>query len=67
MREVAKADFDAALDDSRATVTPEMEAEYEKMRGELKKRAAAVHPIGFLSEAMLQSTRAEKHGGAGPG
>ena len=62
--EVAKADFDAALEDSRATVTPEMEAEYETMRGELKKRAAAVNPIGFLSADMLQSTRPAKHGTA---
>ena len=61
--QVTKADFDEALDDSRATVTPEMEAEYEKMRGELKKRAASVHQIGFLSEEMLHSTRAEKHPG----
>ena len=67
---VTKADFDEALDDSRATVTPEMEAEYEKMRGELKKRAAAVNPIGFLPSDMLQSTRAQKHGngdGKAPG
>ncbi|HEU4819818.1 MAG TPA: AAA family ATPase, partial [Qipengyuania sp.] len=61
--EVTKADFDESLDDSRATVTPEMEEEYEKLRGELKKRAAAVNPIGFLSADMLQSTRARKHGG----
>jgi transitional endoplasmic reticulum ATPase len=46
--EVTKADFDGALEDSRATVTPQMEEEYEKMRGELKKRAAAVNPIGFF-------------------
>jgi len=61
--EVARADFDEALDDSRATVTPQMEEEYEKMRGELKKRAAAVNPIGFLTEAMLTSTRPAKHSG----
>jgi transitional endoplasmic reticulum ATPase len=63
--EVSKADFEHALTDSRATVTAEMEAEYEKMRGELKKRAAAVNPIGFLSEGMVTSTRAEKHAPAG--
>jgi transitional endoplasmic reticulum ATPase len=65
VKEVTKADFDEALDDSRATVTPQMEEEYEKMRGELKKRAAAVNPIGFLSEGMVQSTRAAKHGDGG--
>ena len=65
--EVNKADFDAALKDSRATVTPEMEADYEKMRGELKKRAAAVNPIGFLPADMLQSTRVAKHGDGATG
>ena len=63
VNEVTKADFEEALNDSRATVTSEMEAEYEKMRGELKKRAAAVNPIGFLTEAMMTSTRPAKHGG----
>ena len=63
VKEVTKADFDEALDESRATVTPQMEEEYEKMRGELKERAAAVNPIGFLSEALLQSTRPAKHAG----
>ena len=54
-------DFAAALKDSRATVTPEMEDEYLKMRGELKKRAAAVQPIGFFSPDMLKPTREKKH------
>ena len=49
VKEVTAADFTEALKDSRATVTSKMEAEYKKMRGELKKRAAAVKPsIGFL-------------------
>ena len=42
-------------------MTPEMESEYLKMRGELKKRAAAVQPIGFLSPDMLTPTREKKH------
>ncbi|QKG71106.1 CDC48 family AAA ATPase [Erythrobacter mangrovi] len=61
VKTVAAADFEEALKDSRATVTPEMESEYRKMRGELKKRAAEVHPIGFLHEGMVESTRAAKH------
>jgi transitional endoplasmic reticulum ATPase len=62
--EVTAADFVEALKDSRATVTPEMEAEYAKMKGELKKRAAEVnlHPIGFLAPGMVESTRDRKHG-----
>ena len=62
VQNVTAADFAEALDDSRATVTVKMETEYKKMRGELKKRAAEVRPIGFLYEGMVESTRDEKHG-----
>ena len=58
---VAAADFVDALEDSRATVTEKMEAEYKKMKGELKARAMEVRPIGFLTDDMLQSTRDQKH------
>jgi len=60
--EVLAEDFAAALEDSRATVTPRMEAEYRKMRGELKKRAAEANPIGFFAPENLAPVRAEKHG-----
>lgn len=62
VKDVSKADFDDALQDSRATVTAEMEAEYQKMRGELKKRAVQAATIGFISEGMLSPLRASKHG-----
>ncbi len=58
---VTAADFEEALKDSRATVTPRMEAEYAKMKGELKKRAAEVHPIGFIHEGMVEPIREKKH------
>ncbi|MDE1468516.1 CDC48 family AAA ATPase [Aurantiacibacter sp. D1-12] len=58
---VSKSDFDEAMEDSRATVTAKMEVEYKKMKGELKKRAAAVKPIGFLTDGMVESTRDSKH------
>jgi transitional endoplasmic reticulum ATPase len=61
-KKVEMADFTAALADSRATVTAEMEAEYAKMKGELKKRAMAVPSIGFVAPGMLESTRDKKHG-----
>jgi len=61
VEEVTAADFAEALEDSRATVTPDMEAEYARMKGELKKRAAEVTPIGFVYEGMLESTREKKH------
>ena len=62
VKEVAAEDFEDALKDSRATVTSAMEAEYKKMRGELKKRAAQANPIGFFAPDTLEPTRASKHG-----
>ena len=62
---VTAADFAGALEGSRATVTEAMEAEYRKMKGELKKRAAEVHPIGFIHEGMVEPVRDRKHGSAG--
>ncbi len=61
VKRVSAADFAKALDDSRATVTEQMEAEYKSMRGELKKRAAEVNPIGFVFDGMVESTRDKKH------
>ena len=58
---VDASDFAEALEDSRATVTPEMEEEYGRMKGELKKRAMEVAPVGFLSPGMVSSTRERKH------
>lgn len=62
VQSVDNEDFVDALHDSRATVTAEMEEEYQRMRGELKKRAMEVSPIGFLSPGMVESTREKKHG-----
>ena len=59
---VTRADFEEALEDSRATVTEEMEAEYARMKGELKKRAMEVAPIGFIAPGMVESRRGSKHG-----
>ena len=59
---VAMADFEEALEDSRATVTEDMEAEYARMKGELKKRAMEVTPIGFIAPGMVESRRERKHG-----
>lgn len=59
--EVAARDFDEAMKDARATVTEAMEEEYRQMRGELKKRAAAVQPMGFIAPETLTPTREKKH------
>ena len=52
-REVTDADFTAALAEARASVTPEMEREYESMAARLKQDAASASPIGFVSPGML--------------
>lgn len=59
--EVIGADFTEALKDSRATVTAKVEAEYKKMQGELKARAAEVNPIGFLYDGQVAPLREKKH------
>lgn len=60
--QVSARDFQEAVADSRPTVTEVMEAEYGKMRGELKRRAVEVRSIGFIHEGMLESRREQKHG-----
>jgi transitional endoplasmic reticulum ATPase len=53
--QVTMADFEAALTETRASVTDEMLAEYERIQDTLK--ADAVRPtggIGFVSPGMLQ-------------
>ena len=45
---VTMAHFEAALNESRASVTPEAEQEYEQMSARLKQQAASLNPIGFL-------------------
>jgi len=44
---VTAADFDEALGEARASVTPEMERDYEQIAARLKQDAAAAQPIGF--------------------
>lgn len=51
---VTMAHFESALADSRATVTPEMEREYEQMASRLKQDAVALQPIGFIAPGMLR-------------
>jgi transitional endoplasmic reticulum ATPase len=53
-RAVTMAHFEEALADSRATVTSEMEQEYEAMSGRLKQQASAIQPLGFITPGMVQ-------------
>ena len=51
-------DFAAALADSRATVTEEMEREYERLQGSLKQDAhSATGGIGFIAPRALLHPR----------
>jgi transitional endoplasmic reticulum ATPase len=58
-REVSMADFLAALEDSRASVTPEMEKDYEQMGARLKQDAASLQPLGFISPGQLRPRDAD--------
>jgi transitional endoplasmic reticulum ATPase len=49
------------LTEGDVIVTKAMEAEDKQMRGELKKRAAAVQPMGFIAPETLTPTREKKH------
>ena len=59
---VNMAHFETALKASRASVTPEVEEEYETMEAKLKEKAMRVDPIGFVMPGMLTPTRDSKHG-----
>jgi transitional endoplasmic reticulum ATPase len=51
--EVTAADFDHALEETRASVTPDMEKEYEKIQSNLKQDAMSAGGMGFISPGML--------------
>jgi len=62
VRKVGQDDFEAALKDTRASVSEEMEREYESIEGQLKRQAARMGgSIGFIDEGMLKPINAEKH------
>ena len=47
------AHFEEALKDTRASVTPEMEAEYDRIQQSLKQEARSAGGIGFIQPGML--------------
>ncbi|HEX8309161.1 MAG TPA: CDC48 family AAA ATPase [Allosphingosinicella sp.] len=53
--QVTGSDFEMALDETRASVTPEMEKDYEKIQESLKRDAMSTGAggIGFISPGML--------------
>jgi transitional endoplasmic reticulum ATPase len=52
-KEVTMANFEEALKESRASVTPELERDYEQMASRLKQEAASIQPIGFIAPGQL--------------
>ena len=58
-REVDMAAFEEALMESRPSVTPETERDYEQMASRLKQDAHAVQPLGFVMPGQLMP-RGEK-------
>ncbi|MEH3106846.1 MAG: CDC48 family AAA ATPase [Sphingomonas fennica] len=52
-REVTADHFERALGETRASVTPEMEREYEQMAARLKQDALSIDPVGFIAPGML--------------
>jgi transitional endoplasmic reticulum ATPase len=54
--EVTMVEFEAALTETRASVTPEMEVEYERIQEHLKQDALGANSgIGFVTPGMLTS------------
>ena len=51
--------FEKALEDTRASVTPEMEREYEQIAANIKQDAMSLNPIGFIAPGQL-TPRGEK-------
>ncbi|PZO88041.1 MAG: AAA family ATPase [Sphingomonas sanxanigenens] len=51
--QVRMADFEDALQDTRASVTPELEREYAQIAAKLKQEARGIETIGFISPGML--------------
>jgi transitional endoplasmic reticulum ATPase len=60
-KKITKADFDAALAMTKASVTETMERDYEKLQGEIKQNALKLEPMGFLGAGQLKPVRDSKH------
>jgi transitional endoplasmic reticulum ATPase len=61
---VVMADFEAALSETRASVTPEMLEEYERIQQTLKSEAVRPTGIGFVLPGMLRSRGGDEKGPA---
>lgn len=57
VREVSMAHFRAALKDTRASVTEEMEAEYASIEATIRQKALATTPLGFVVPSPPAATK----------
>ena len=64
--EVTQADFDSALAETRASVTPEMLEEYNRIQQTLKSNAVRPTGIGFVLPGMLRSRTKKDEDSAAP-
>jgi transitional endoplasmic reticulum ATPase len=55
VEKIGMAHFEAALKETRASVTPEMEREYEQIESQLRQNAMSVDPIGFIAPGMVRA------------
>lgn len=55
-------DFEKALEETRASVTIDVEREYEEIAAKLKQDSLHLDQIGFIAPGMLKPTRETKHG-----
>jgi len=63
VEQVAMTHFEQALEASRASVSAEVEREYEQIEANLREKAMRADTgIGFVTPGMLTPTRSEKHG-----
>jgi transitional endoplasmic reticulum ATPase len=58
-------DFEAALAETRASVTPQMLEEYERIQETLKSDSARPTGIGFVLPGMLRSRGGDGKGAEG--
>ena len=59
---MTKADFEAALAETRASVTPEMLQEYDRIQKTLKSDSVRPTGIGFVLPGMLRSRGTDAKG-----
>jgi transitional endoplasmic reticulum ATPase len=61
VKEVTMAHFRAAREDTRATVTEQMEAEYAAMEATIRQKALETNPLGFSIPLLASGVKANRN------